>query len=99
MTYAGHRPINHHWDPPKRERVCATQEYSTPHPYTDPAVLQDRYTLLLPSLHSQCSVVLSHNEIAKVLGLTEYVASTTKSRPHDGLQRYGPQSTQADALH
>jgi hypothetical protein len=36
--------------------------------------------LLSPSLHSQCAVVLSHNGIAKVLGLPEYVASTTKSR-------------------
>ena len=41
---------------------------------------QDGYTLLSPSLHTQCAVVLSHNGIAKVLGLPEYVASTTKSR-------------------
>ena len=55
---------------------------------------QDMYTLLSPSLHSQCAVSLSHNGIAEVLGLPEYVASTTKSRPHGGLQRYGPQLTQ-----
>ena len=40
---------------------------------------QDVYTLLSPSLHSQCAVVLSHNGIAKVLGLPDYVANTTKS--------------------
>jgi hypothetical protein len=37
-------------------------------------------TLLSPSLHSQCAVVLSHNGIAEVLGLPEYVASTAKSQ-------------------
>ena len=36
--------------------------------------------------HAQCIVVFSHNGIAEVLGLPEYVASTTRSRPHTGLQ-------------
>jgi hypothetical protein len=41
---------------------------------------QDGYTILSPSPHSQCAVIVSHNGIAKVLGLPEYVASTAKSR-------------------
>jgi hypothetical protein len=45
------------------------------------------YMLLSPSLHSQCAVVLSHNGIAEVLGLLEYVTSTAQSQPHTGLQR------------
>ena len=40
---------------------------------------QDGYTLLSPSLHFECAVGLSHNGIAEVLGLPEYVASTAKS--------------------
>jgi hypothetical protein len=56
---------------------------------------QDVYTLLSPFIYSQCAIVLSRNGIAEVLGLPEYVASTTKSQPQDGLRRYGPQSTQA----
>ena len=40
---------------------------------------QDVYTLLSPSLHSKCAIGLSHNGIAEVSGLPEYVASTAKS--------------------
>ena len=57
---------------------------------------QDVYTLLSSSLHSQCVVGLSHNGIAELLGLLDYVASTTRSRLTTGLQRYGPQSTQTE---
>ena len=54
MTYAGPRPtyMNLDSNPPKHERVHTTREYNTPPPYADPVVLQDRYTLLMPSLHS-----------------------------------------------
>jgi hypothetical protein len=40
---------------------------------------QDVYTLLSSSLYSQCVLGLSHNGIAEVLGLPEYVASTARS--------------------
>ena len=38
MTYADPGPtyINPHSDPPEREPVCATREYSTPPPYAIP---------------------------------------------------------------
>ena len=39
---------------------------------------QDVYMLLSPSLYTQCVVGLSYNGIAKVLGLPEYVATTSK---------------------
>jgi hypothetical protein len=41
------------------------------------------YTILSPSPHSKCVVAVSHNGIAKVLVLSEYVASTAKSRTHN----------------
>ena len=62
-------------DPPKQERVRATREHSTP----PSSPLPGGYTLLSPSLHSQCASSLSHNGIAEV-GLPEHVASTTKSQ-------------------
>jgi len=82
MTYAGIRPtyINLHSDPPKREPVCATQEHSTPPPYTTPGGFTACVYATLTISHTQCVVVFSHNGIAEVLGLLEYVASTTKSR-------------------
>ena len=43
--------------------------------------------LVSPSLHSQCVVVISHNGIAEVLGLLEYVASTTSHDHKVGLQQ------------
>jgi hypothetical protein len=39
--------------------------------------------ILSPSLHSQCAVIVPHNGIAQMLGLLEYVASTTN---HDHKQ-------------
>ena len=89
MTYASPKPtyINFHSDPPKRELVCATREYSTP----PPCAVLDGFTgwvhATLAISHSQCVVVFSHNGIAKVSGLPEYVASTTRSQPHTGLER------------
>ena len=96
-TYAGLRPtyINLHLDLPKREPVYATREHSTPPPYATPSGFIGCVHTTLTISHAQCPVVFSHNGIAKVLGLPKYVASTTKSRPHGGLQWYGPQSTQA----
>ena len=44
---------------------------------------QDGYTLLSPCPMSQCVVVFSHNGVAEVLSLPEYVASTAKSRTHN----------------
>jgi hypothetical protein len=88
-TCGGPRPtyINLHLDFSKREPVCASREYSTPPPCATP----DRFTrwvhASLAISHSQCVVVFSHNGIAKVLGLSEYVVSTTKSQPHTSLQR------------
>ena len=40
-------------------------------------ISQGGYTLLPPSLHSQCAVVLSHNGIAKVLRLTKGMQLST----------------------
>ena len=100
MTYVGPglrlTYINLPSDPPKCELVLRypRAQYSTSlrHSMMDS---QDVYTLLSPSLHSQCMVVLCHNGIAEVLGLPEYVASTTNSQTQASLQWYGPQSTQA----
>jgi hypothetical protein len=41
------------------------------------------YTILSPSLHSQCAVIVPHKGISQMLGLLEYVASTTN---HDHKQ-------------
>ena len=100
-TYVGPGPtyINLHLDPPKHEPFRATWEHSTPPPYVILDVFIGWVHATLAISHSQCAVVFSHNGIAKVLGLLEYVASTAKSQTHTGLQRYGPQSTKAEALH
>jgi hypothetical protein len=45
------------------------------------------YTILSPSSHSQCAVVVSPNGIVNVLGLPEYVASTTSHYHKRALQR------------
>jgi hypothetical protein len=47
------------------------------------------YTILPPSLHSQCAVIVSHTRIAQMLGLPEYVASTAS---HDHRQLYNDRS-------
>ena len=82
-TYAGSRPtyINLHSDPPRHEQVqrYPRAQYSTSLHHSSMMDSQDVYMLLSPSLHSQCVVVLSHNGIAEVLGLLEYVASTCKN--------------------
>jgi len=70
--------INLHSDPPKCEPVYATQEYSTPPSYVICDVSVRWVHAALAISHSQCAVVFSHSGIAKVLGLPEYVASTTK---------------------
>ena len=81
MTYVGPGPtyINPHSDRLEREPVCATREYNTP----PPCAIPDRFTgwvhATLTIFHSQCVVVFSYNGVAKVLGLPEYMAGTTKS--------------------
>jgi hypothetical protein len=65
-----------------RNRSSATREHST---HLTASFVHDRFTevcymVLLPSLHSQYTVIVSHNGIAQMLGLPEYVASTAKSR-------------------
>jgi hypothetical protein len=91
MTYAGPRPtyINLHSDPSKRERaICHPRaQYSTSLRRSCLTDSHDVYTLLLPSLHSQCVVVLSHKGIAELSCLPEYVASTAKSQLIIGLRR------------
>ena len=91
-TYAGPRPeptyINLHSDPPKREPVRTTREHSTPPPCSVPDGILTGWVHATPAIsHAQCAVVFSHNGIAEVSGLPEYVVGTSKSRPHDGLQR------------
>ena len=88
MTYVGPRPtyINPHSDPPKQERVHATREHSTPPPCTTPGRFTGCVYVTLTISHAQHTIVFSHNGIAKLSGLLEYVASTTNSQPHTGLQ-------------
>jgi hypothetical protein len=45
------------------------------------------YTILPPSLHSQYAVIISHKGIAQMLGLPEYVASTTSHDHRQSWQR------------
>ena len=96
-TYAGpslgRTYINLHSDPPEREPVCATREHSTPPPCATPGGSTGCVHATLTISHARCAVVFSHNEIAEVSGLPEYVACTARSQPHGGLQQYGPQST------
>jgi hypothetical protein len=82
-TYAGPRPtyINLHSDPPKRQPVCATRKHITPPPYVIPDVSAGWVHATLAISHSQCAIVFSHDGIAEVLGLLEYVAGTAKSQP------------------
>ena len=93
MTYAspGPRPtyINLHLDPPEREPVCATREHSTPPPYATPSGFTGWVHATLTISHAQCVVVFSHNRIVEVLGLSEYVASTTS---HDHKWTYNDRS-------
>ena len=69
--------INLHSDPPKHEPICATQEHSTPPPYATPSGFTGWVHATLTISHAQCAVVFSHNRIAEVSGLPEYVTSTT----------------------
>ena len=73
--------INPHLDPPKHEPVYATLDHSTPPPYATPGGFIGCVHATLTISHARCAVVFSHNGIAEVSGITEYVASTTKSRP------------------
>jgi hypothetical protein len=84
-TYAGPRPtyINLHLDPPKHELVRTTREHNTPLPYQIP-IGWVQATLAIS--HAQCTVIFSHNGIAEVSGLPEYVASC-KVSTHAGLQQ------------
>jgi hypothetical protein len=77
-------------------RSSATK--STVHHLPAPLLVdsQDGYMLLSPSPYSQCVVVVSHNRIAKVLDLPEYVASTSKVSTTHKPATNGPQSTQVE---
>ena len=77
--------INLHSDPPKREPVCATREHSTPPLCATPSGFIGCVHATLTISHAV--VVFSHNGIAEVSGLPEYMASTIKSRTHTSLQR------------
>jgi hypothetical protein len=68
-------------DPPKHEPVYDTREYSTPPPCVVPDGFIGWVYATLTISHSQCVVIFSHNGIAKVSGLPEYVAGTVKSQP------------------
>ena len=85
MTYVGPSfrltYINLHSVSPKCELVCATREHNTPPPYATPGGFLGWVHTTLTVSHAQCTVVFSHNGIAKVLGLPKYVASTTRSQP------------------
>ena len=89
MTYARPGPtyINLHSDPPKHEPIRATREHSTPPPYVILDVSVGWVHATLAISHCQCTVVFSHNGIAKVSGLSEYVIGIAKSRPQAALQR------------
>ena len=91
MTYAGPglAYINLHSDPPKQEPVYATREHSTPPPYVTPGGFTGWVHATLTISHAQCIVVFSHNRIVEVLGLSEYVASTTS---HDHKWPYNDRS-------
>jgi hypothetical protein len=70
--------INPHSDPRIREPV---QRYPSAQNHFTVSFIRDGftevcYTVLQPSLHSQCAVIVSHTRIAQLLGLPEYVAST-----------------------
>jgi hypothetical protein len=69
---------------PKHEPVCAVLHLPVPLLVET----RDGYTLLSPSPHSQCVVVFFYKGIAKISGLLEYVASTTRSQPHIGLNEW-----------
>jgi hypothetical protein len=75
--------INPHLDPPIQESV---QRYPRASIWR---IHKHRYTILPPSLHSQCAVIVSLKGLAKVLGLPEYVASTAS---HDHRQLYNDRS-------
>ena len=81
MSRSGPEPtyINLYLNPPKREPICATREHSTPPPCATPGGFTGRVHATLAISHAQCAVVFSHNGIAEILGLLEYVASTTRS--------------------
>ena len=69
--------INLHSDPPKCEPVCAMREHNTPPPCATPGGFTRWVHATLTISHAQCAVVFSHNRIAEVSGLPEYVTSTT----------------------
>jgi hypothetical protein len=56
------------------------------------------YMVLLSYLYSQCVVVVSHKGIAKILGLPEHVANTSKVLTTHRPTTNGPKSTQAGSL-
>ena len=81
----GRTYINLHSDRPKRKPVYATREHSTPTPCATPSGFTGWVHATLTISHVQCAVVFSHNRIAEVLGLPEYVTSTTN---HDHKRPY-----------
>jgi hypothetical protein len=83
--------IDPHSDPPIREPVQRYPRASIPPHGIVQAwrIHKHGYTILPPSLHSQCAVIVSHIRIAQMLGLPEYVASTAS---HDHRQLYNDRS-------
>jgi hypothetical protein len=83
--------IHPHSDPPIREPVQHYPGASIPPLGIVQAwrIHKHGYTILPPSLHSQCTVIISHTRIAQMLGLPEYVASTAS---HDHRQLYNDRS-------
>jgi hypothetical protein len=95
MNYAGLGPdpclhtltltqILHHGN-----RSSATREHNT---HSIVSFVPDGFTgvcntVLSPPLHFQCVVIISHKGIAQMLGLLEYVASTTSHDHRQAVQR------------
>jgi hypothetical protein len=74
-------------NPPKHELDHTTREHSTPSPCFVPDDYLAGWVHATPTISPLLVCVInSHNGIAEVPGLPEYVASTVKSRSHGGLQ-------------
>jgi hypothetical protein len=83
--------INPHSDPPIQKSVQRYPRANIPPLGIVQAwpIHNHGYTILSPSLHSQCAVIISHTRIAQMSGLPEYVASTAS---HDHRQLYNDRS-------
>ena len=68
------------WILQNMNRSSATREHSTPPPCATPGGFTGCVHTTLTISRSKCIVVFSHNGIVEVLGLPEYVASTTRSQ-------------------